>query len=81
MALNKQIDRAERMAEKFAPDEIDNINNKWWKKVNDLINKQEMVIAKMANVNTNALDITQGGIKRTQTSNLDITIHKKMTLK
>ena len=32
-ALTKQIDRAGRMAERRAPNYMDDVNNKWWMKV------------------------------------------------
>ena len=60
-ALTKQIDRAERMAERLAPDDVDDPNNKWWIKVNNLIHKQELIIIQMANLNKAALKSNKGG--------------------
>ena len=45
-ALTKQIHRAERMTERFAPNDIDNVNNKWWSKVNILILEEEKSLFK-----------------------------------
>ena len=55
-ALTKQIDRAERIAERFAPNDIDDVNNKWWNKVNSLLMKQENIIIQMATLNQKAID-------------------------
>ena len=67
-ALTKQIDRAERMAERLAPNDIDNINNKWWSKVNFLINEQEKIIIQMAVLNKKAIDKSNGGTYEKQQS-------------
>ena len=67
-ALTKQIDRAERMAERLAPNDIDNINNKWWNKVNFLINEQEKIIIQMAVLNKKAIDKNNGGTNEKQQS-------------
>ena len=53
--IAKQIDQAERMASQFALDAVDDPNNKWWKKLNDLILKQETIVIEMANLNKKAL--------------------------
>ena len=71
-ALNKQIDRAERMAERFALNEVDNLENKWWKQFHDLMKKQESLIIKMATINSHAIDNSQGGSNQTPTSNIEI---------
>ena len=70
-ALTKQIDRAERIAEKLAPDEIENMDNKWWKKVHILMKQQEEIILQMANLNNTALDQNNGGGKENLGSNFD----------
>ena len=70
-ALTKQIDRAERIAEKMAPDEIENMDNKWWKKVHILMKQQEEIILQMANLNNTALDQNNGGGKENLGSNFD----------
>ena len=67
-ALTKQIDRAERMAERLAPNDIDNMNNKWWSKVNFLINEQEKIIIQMAVLNKKAIDKNNGGTNEKQQS-------------
>ena len=73
-ALNKQIDRAERMAERFASDEVDNLDNKWWKNVRALMKKQESLIVKMATINNQAIHTSQGGSNKTPISNIDISV-------
>ena len=45
------------MAERLAPDDVDNPQNKWWNKVNSLIEKQERIIIQMADLNKDALKI------------------------
>ena len=60
-ALTKQIDRAERMAERLAPDDVDDPNNKWWVKVNNLIHKQELILIQMANLNQAAIKSNKRG--------------------
>ena len=49
------------MAERLAPDDADDPNNKWWIKVNNLIHKQELIIIQMANLNKAALKSNKGG--------------------
>ena len=67
-ALTKQIDRAERMADRRAPESMDDLSNKWWKKVDDLIKEQEKVISKIAEINNRAMTNDVKGVKKTQTS-------------
>ena len=67
-ALTKQIDRAERMADRRAPESMDDLSNKWWKKVDDLIKDQEKVISKIAEINNRAMTNDVKGVKKTQTS-------------
>ena len=69
-ALTKQIDRAEKIAEKLAPNDMENMNNKWWKKVYTLIQQQEEIVLKMASLNDSAIDESNGGSKYNQGSNL-----------
>ena len=67
-ALTKQIDRAERMADRRAPDAMDDLSNKWWKKVDDLIKEQEKVINKIAEINSKAMCTVAKGGQHNQTS-------------
>ena len=67
-ALTKQIDRAERMADRRAPDDMDDLSNKWWKKVDDLIKEQEKVINKIAEINSKAMCTVAKGGQHNQTS-------------
>ena len=69
-ALTKQIDRAERMAERLAPNQMDDKNNKWWSKVNYLINEQEKIINQMATLNNKAIENNEGVDNQNQQSNL-----------
>lgn len=68
-ALTKQIDRAERMAERRAPDSMDAPENKWWNKVDMLIKEQESVITQIAQINNNAMKSQKEGNKKIETSN------------
>ena len=70
-ALPKQIDRAKRIAERLAPDDMDNENNKWWKKVHTLLKQQEAIVIQMALLNNSAIDHSNGGSKDNHGSNLD----------
>ena len=70
-ALTKQIDRAERMAERLAPDDIEDVNNKWWNKVKNLIHKQELIVTEMAKLNNNAIVRNKGGSNNSLNSNKD----------
>ena len=70
-ALTKQIDRAERMAERLAPNDVDNPQNKWWNKVNSLIEKQERIIIQMADLNKDALKNKIRGYSENSTSDID----------
>ena len=72
-ALTKQIDRAERMADRRAPDDMDDLSNKWWKKVDDLIKEQEKVIDKIADINSKAMGTVVKGGEKNQSSINDIT--------
>ena len=56
------------MTERLAPNDIDNINNKWWNKVNFLINEQEKIIIQMAVLNKKAIDKSNGGTYEKQQS-------------
>ena len=62
------------MAERFASDEVDNLDNKWWKNVRALMKKQESLIVKMATINNQAIHTSQGGSNKTPTSNIDISV-------
>ena len=70
-ALTKQIDRAERMAERLAPNDVDNPQNKWWNKVNSLIEKQERIIIQMADLNKDALKNKIRGYSENSSSDID----------
>ena len=70
-ALTKQIDRAERMAERLAPNDIEDVNNKWWNKVKNLIHKQELIVTEMANLNNLAIVSNKGGSNNSLNSNKD----------
>ena len=49
---------------------MENMNNKWWKKVYTLIQQQEEIVLKMASLNDSAIDESNGGSKYNQGSNL-----------
>ena len=72
-ALTKQIDRAERMADRRALDAMDDLSNKWWKKVDDLIKEQEKVIDKIADINSKAMGTLAKGGEENQSSINDVT--------
>ena len=74
-ALTKQIDRAERIAEKMAPDDMEDQSNKWWKKVFELMKQQEEITLQMATLNNKSLVQNNGGGKESHGSNLDETAH------
>ena len=68
-ALTKQIDRAERMAERRAPNYMDDVNNKWWMKVDELVKEQDNVVGRIAEINSNAMDKQKEGNNKSQRSN------------
>ena len=78
-ALTKQIDRAERMAQRFAPDDVEDPNNKWWSKLNELIIKQESIIKQMENLNNDAIKNNNGGSTQNPTSSTDVSSPAKQS--
>ena len=70
-ALTNQIDRAERIAERMAPNDMENINNRWWKKVDNLMKQQEAIVVQVACLNNNSIDTIEGGSKDNHGSNLE----------
>ena len=78
-AIAKQIDRAERTAERMAPNDIENPYNIWWKKVNNLLKEQESIITQMALLNKESSQPSLGGSQNSRGSNpYDITLTNKL---
>ena len=50
---------------------MDDQNNKWWSKVNYLINQQEKIITQMATLNNKAIEKNEGADNQNQQSTLN----------
>ena len=56
----KQLERAEKLALRLAPDNIDDPTNYYWKKVEILSKKQEAITTRMSELNNAAFDKEKG---------------------
>ena len=64
----KQLERAEKLALRLAPDNIDDPTNYYWKKVEILSKKQEAITTRMSELNNAAFD-KEKGINNQQNKN------------
>ena len=64
----KQLERAEKLALRLAPDNIDDPTNYYWKKVEILSKKQEAITTRMSELNNAAFD-KEKGINNEQNKN------------